>query len=124
MVVVEIRAPVYDEEVGAIRWHGCGLVRADGDDLDIFCSAGEPVIDANLTIIDPATNRRISGDDDPEAWARNLPSAFRHGDLVAVIVIDTDPVAPWDAPEDSSPSPVIPSPPVTRLYAEASARRT
>ncbi len=120
MVEVEIRSPVYDTESGSITWRGRAIVRADGGNLEIH-----PVdlpVDLNLVVVDLASGRQISGHDDPELWARNLPQAFRSGDLVAAVLQDTDPPAePW-MPDDRRP-PVIPAPPrPARQEAPASLR--
>ncbi len=62
-------------------------------------------------MLDLRTGKPLLADDDPEAWTRNLPFAYRAGDLVAVVVIDTDPpeVPVEPAPPDDLPS--IPAPP-------------
>lgn len=110
MVVVEIRSPVYDEESSQIEWRGRALVKADGVDLEIYGEA-DLLAAEELAVLDLQTGKPLLADDDPEAWARNLPFAYRAGDLVAVVVIDTDPpeVPVEPAPSDDLPS--IPAPP-------------
>jgi hypothetical protein len=108
MVAVEIRTPVYDEESGQITWRGRAIVRANGGDLDIY--PDEQVIDKDLPLLDIATGKQIRGADNPEVWARNLPHAYRAGDLVAVVLIDTD--SSEELKQSDSPSPPsIPVPP-------------
>lgn len=112
MVAVEIRTPFHDEEAGEIVWRGLALVRADGDTLAIY--GDRTVVDPEIPVIDIATGKQLRGTDDPETWARNLPYAFRAGDLVAAVVIDTDQPAPVaQTPQDL---PKIPAPPsATRI---------
>jgi hypothetical protein len=43
-------------------------------------------IDLSLPIVEPESGRRLLFHDDPEAWARNLPLAYRGGDIVAELV--------------------------------------
>lgn len=109
MVVVEIRTPAYDEESRAVAWRSRAIARADGDDLQIL---GDATLlgDDNLTVVDMATGRQLSRSHDPEGWTRNLPHAYRAGDLVAVVVVDTDPPAPGAEPEPRHKLPVIPAP--------------
>lgn len=110
MVVVEIRSPVYDEESSQVEWRLHALVKAEGAQLEI---TGNPMVlgDQNLTVVDVRTGKRLSRDDDPEVWARNLPYAYRAGDLVAHVVVDTD--APEIPVEPLTPRdlPVVPTPP-------------
>lgn len=109
MVVVEIRAPRYDEESGSVVWKPLAFVKADGGDIEIH---GETVLLDDLMVIDIATNKRLGKDDAPEVWARNLPYAFRAGDLVAAVIVDTDPPAVSADPDGPRQDlPIIPAPP-------------
>ena len=56
------------------------------------------------------TGKSVDPLDDPEEWARNLPSAYRSGDLVAVIQRDDRPPA-LDVPIGRENEPAIPDPP-------------
>ncbi len=119
MVAVEIRTPVYDEESNKVTWHGRAIVRAEGETLDIY--GDHEVIDAGISIVDPQTGRSIRGMEDPEAWARSLPCAYRSGDLIAVVLVDTDPpehAAP-DAARTQREVPTIPAPPRSLVDAMA-----
>lgn len=118
MVGVEIRTPIYDEESHQFTWRGCAFIRAEGDTLDIIGDAS--LVDPDLPIVDASTGRQLRGTDNPEAWARNLPYAYRSGDLLAVVAIDTDGRSEAGPVEHEIPA--IPSPPeVTRLVESASA---
>lgn len=109
MVVVELRAPVYDEEAGEIVWRSRAIVRAHRDGLQVM---GEEMLlgDETMTVIDLASGRRLSRADDPEGFTRNLPYAYRSGDLVAVVVIDSDSREPPPAGEDPRTLPVLSAP--------------
>jgi hypothetical protein len=110
MVVVEIRAPVYDEESSQVEWRLRALVKVDGEQLDI---TGEPLVvgDDTLTVVDIRTGKLLSRTHEPEAWTRNLPYAYRAGDLVAQVIIDTDPSQAPNEPEPSRDLPNVPAPP-------------
>lgn len=110
MVVVEIRTPIYDEESSHITWQGLALVKADGQDLDIYGDANLVAAD-EPGVLDLATGKQLLSNEDPEAWARNLPAAYRAGDLVAVVVLDTDPPEDVQSPVQPDDLPNIPIPP-------------
>jgi len=112
MLEVEIRTPLYDEEAGQVKWRVLALVRADGDDLTIYRQDESEVISTEMPVIDAATGSRVTAAEDPERWVRNLPDAYRSGDLVAIVLTDTDAPAPTERPEDAATSaPRIPAPP-------------
>jgi hypothetical protein len=102
VVLVEIHSPVYDEEAGSARLVWRASVKADADQLEI-AGDGHIVAMGELPVLDAATGKQLSGFDDPERWARNLPYAFRAGDLVASVLRDDDPVTDTSSPEDDSP---------------------
>ena len=110
MVEVEIRSPVYDEEEGRIAWRALALVRADGDELSIYQE--KPVIDVAMRVLDVATGKSVSAADEPKAWVRSLPFAYRAGDLVAVLLVDSDDVADPPHPGDcgEAAAPQVPAP--------------
>jgi hypothetical protein len=109
MVVVEIRTPIYDEESSEITWRGLALVKADGQSLDIYGDADLVAVD-EPGILDLATGKQLLASENPEVWARNLPAAFRAGDFVAVVVLDTDPPEDAHAPVQPDDLPSIPMP--------------
>jgi hypothetical protein len=49
----------------------------------------------DIEVLDVASGQSVTFDADPERWARNLPQAFRSGDLVCEVVDDAaaDPAA-------------------------------
>lgn len=112
MVIVEILAPIYDEESGQVEWRKRALVKADGGELNI-CGDEELLGDETMTVVEPSSRRKIDRTDDPEGWARNLPHAFRAGDLVAVVRAgdSAEPPAETDPPRDL---PIVPKPPASQ----------
>jgi hypothetical protein len=110
MVVVEIRAPVYDEESSQVEWRLRAIVKAEDAHLEI---SGNPTVlgDDSLTVVDVETGKQLVRSDDPEAWTRNLPHAYRAGDLVAHVVIDTDPPEMSVEPGPPRDLPVVSAPP-------------
>jgi hypothetical protein len=111
MVEVEIRTPIYDEESQEIVWRPLALVRADGDDLEVFGDGSCVPLDP---VVSMSSGKSVEAADNPEEWARNLPYAYRSGDLAAVIRRDDDPPA-LEAPEEIADEPAIPEPPMPVL---------
>jgi hypothetical protein len=109
MVVVSIRSPFYDEEAGEQRFRQRVTVIAQGNRLEI---QGESalVADGMLPVIDMATGQQVAASEDAEAWARNLPYAFRAGDIIADILVDTTPTTATNGDVESDPRepPTIP----------------
>lgn len=114
MVKVEIRTPTYNEESQAIESVLLAIVEADGSRLEIegdkSCVPLDPVVSAT-------TGRRLDASSEPEEWARNLPGAYRAGDLIAVIRHDDAPPE-QEIPDDSESEPAIPDPP-TPVFMDA-----
>jgi hypothetical protein len=111
MVEVEIRTPVYDEEASQITWRRRALVRAEGNDLVIYTDGEGVVLPDNMLVLDLETGEQLRQADDPERWARNLPHAYRNGDLVAVVLADTEPAPAHARPNTATTVPTIPAPP-------------
>jgi len=109
MVVVEIRSPVVDDESGGVRWIVCAMVHADGDRLEYSDPNG--VLDPEMPVLDVVTRRQVVGSNEPEAWARNLPHAFRAGDMVAAVLTDTDPPEALAKLDEPTAPPRVPEPP-------------
>jgi hypothetical protein len=123
MVLVEIHSPVYDEEAGSTRLLWRTTVRASGDDFEI--QGDSDIVEGGaLPVVDVLTGKQLQIDDDPERWARNLPYAFRAGDLLVSIVADSSAPAD-DAPEPEIPRdpPSIPAPPAADLSSSVTAGR-
>jgi hypothetical protein len=111
MVEVEIRSPVYDEEASQIKWRRRALVRAEGSDLVIYTDGEGIVLPDDMPVLDLETGAQLRQGDDPERWARNLPHAYRNGDLVAVVLMDSDAPSAQAAPRRGGTAPSIPAPP-------------
>lgn len=111
MVVVEIRAPVYDEEAGRADWVACAMVFANGA-AEVSIVDAHGVLNTAIPVVDAVTGRQVRFADDAERWARNLPSAFRAGDLVAVVLADAErpgqssAAAPAEIPSVPAPPPL------------------
>jgi hypothetical protein len=111
MVEVEIRSPIYDEEASQITWRRRALVRADGTDLVVYSDGEGVVLPADMLVLDLDTGEQLRQADDPERWARNLPHAYRNGDLVAVVLADSEAASEEPATQRNTEAPSIPAPP-------------
>ena len=112
MVEVEIRTPGYNEETQELEWNAVSLVRAEDGSLTIY---GDESAIPQDSVMNPATGGPVHFNDDPEEWARNLPHAYRAGDLVAVVLRD-DNAATVEEAEPEHHEPEIPEPPAAAVF--------
>lgn len=114
MVVVVIRSLFYDEEAGDQKFRQRATVLAEGMWFEI---KGEKALVAGgaLPVIDVSTGKQVRASDNAEVWARNLPSAFRAGDLIAEIVQDPSSKRHSEVHDESRKPPRISSPTDTSL---------
>jgi hypothetical protein len=89
MVTVELRA----KHIGSDRleWETISVLRADERHVELTGDADK--LDRSLPVISLTSGRRLHYEDDPEEWARSLPTVYNAPDLLAVVVEDTDPPA-------------------------------
>ena len=85
MVEVELRTPHYDPSTRSVEWHMVATIRVDVRD-----EIG--VLDFHVPVVSLRSGEQVRFEDDPEEWARNLVTAYRAPDLVAVVVSDDDAV--------------------------------
>jgi hypothetical protein len=110
VVEVQIRRPIPNEESQAIDWEVLAVVTADGSRVEIDGDASYVLRDMIVSVY---TGQRVDPGSDAEGWARNLPFAYRSGDLVAVIRRDDDaPEHEVPSPEASVDEPAVPEPPI------------
>lgn len=113
MVEVQIRRPVPNEESQVIDWEVLAVITADGSTVEIAGDAAYVLRDVVLSVY---TGQRVDPGSNPEEWARNLPFAYRSGDLVAVIRRDDDaPEHEPSNPEAMVDEPAIPEPEASEL---------
>lgn len=85
--MIEIRFSAPHSENGRIEWELVALLRVDGTQLTI--DGDQDFADAcDIEVLDIDSGQTVTFDADPERWARNLPYAFRSGDLVCEIAHD------------------------------------
>lgn len=97
MVEFEMRAPVPDKAGHEIEWRTLTRVRIEGEHVDV--EGDERIVDFSVPVTSLRTGEQLIFEDNKEEWARNLPDAYRSGDLVVVILGDDDPLTPADIPE-------------------------
>lgn len=90
MVALEIKAPQFDSDRETVDWDAVAWLKVSGHDYELDDPSG--VIDLSLPVLNLRTSRKLSFTDEPEEWARNLPTAYRGPELIAVVVDDDDPV--------------------------------
>lgn len=86
--MIEIQFSVPDRSHGEVKWHVVAQLQVDGTHMEIH---GDPDFGEvrDIEVLDVETGQSVTFDADPERWARNLPQAFRSGDLVCEVVSDS-----------------------------------
>jgi hypothetical protein len=83
MIEIQFRVPerVHNE----LEWHVVATLRIDGTHMEL--DGDQDFIEVrDIEVLDVETGQSVTFDADPERWARNLPQAFRSGDLVCEVV--------------------------------------
>ena len=108
MVEVEIRSPRFSDESRVVEWRGLARVCADGTDIRV---GGDESVVHMAPVVSLSLGKSVHPRDNPEEWARNLPQAYRSGDLVAVLIRDDAAPAVQHQPDVVEPE--IPEPPAS-----------
>jgi hypothetical protein len=79
MIEITFTAPRrYD---GVVEWDLIAVLHIEGTHLEVEGDQGFAEV-RDIELLDVDTGQTVTFDADPERWARNLPQAFRSGDLV------------------------------------------
>jgi hypothetical protein len=89
MVRVDICRPRFGSHDAS--WEPIASLSVNGAEIELHDP--DHVVDRELSVIDPDGGRTIRLEDDPEGWARHLPSTYRGPELLAVVVSDSQPRA-------------------------------
>jgi hypothetical protein len=86
--MVEIQFTVPNRHHGDLEWEVVATVRIDGLRLEVEGDQDFAEV-RDIEVLDVETGQSLTFDADPERWARNLPQAFRSGDLVCRVSSDS-----------------------------------
>jgi len=90
--MIEIRFKTPRRRDGGLEWDHVAVVRVDGTRFELEGDQDFAEI-RDIEVLDVETGQSVTYDADPERWARNLPQAFRSGDLVCEVFDDSAPSA-------------------------------
>jgi hypothetical protein len=79
--MIEIRFIAPRRRDHQLDWDLIATVRVDGTRFEIEGDQDFAEV-LDIEVLDVASGQSVTFDADPERWARNLPQAFRSGDLV------------------------------------------
>jgi hypothetical protein len=99
MVTVVIATREWDPARREVKQVDRAKFTIDGRHVEISGDADYIALD--IPVVEPETGKQLLFHEDPEAWAANLPYAFRSGDIVVEVVPVAVPVpvpAPAPAP--------------------------
>lgn len=85
--MIELNFSAPRRQDGELEWDRIAVLRVDGTHFEI---EGDPDFAeaCDIEVLDVESGQTVSYDADPERWARNLPNAFRSGDLVCRVTHD------------------------------------
>ncbi len=86
--MIELRFMTPRRRGDELDWDVVAIVRVDGTHFELEGDQDFAEI-RDIEVLDVASGQSVSFDADPERWARNLPQAFRSGDLVCEVVGDS-----------------------------------
>lgn len=87
MVTVELRTQHVESD--HVEWETIVSLRVDGSHVHVEGDGDK--LDRSLPVISVTSGRRLQYEDDPEEWARSLPTLYHAPDFMAVVVDDSDP---------------------------------
>jgi hypothetical protein len=90
MIEITFTAPRHHD--GAVAWEVVAVLHIDGTHLEVEGDQDFAEV-RDIELLDEDTGQTVAFDVDPERWARNLPQAFRSGDLVCHVTGDSAPHA-------------------------------
>lgn len=90
MIRTAIQTPRFDPDAVEVAWETLVELTVMDGELSLDGDAG--LLDFGVPIVNLRNGETIRYDDDPEEWVRFLPSAYRSGDLVAVVLEDDHPL--------------------------------
>jgi len=101
MVALEIRSPRFDHDRDTVDWQAVAWLQVHGQDYELADPSG--VVDLSLPVLNLRTGEKLTFAEEPEEWARSLPTAYRGPELIAVIVDDDNPIPSAHVDVDREP---------------------
>jgi hypothetical protein len=86
--MIELQFTVPNRNHGELEWEVVATLRVDGPQLEVEGDRCFAEV-RDIEVLDVETGQSLTFDADPERWARNLPQAFRSGDLVCRVTADS-----------------------------------
>lgn len=86
--MIEIQFAVPKRHHGNLEWDVVATLHADGPHLEVEGDQSFAEV-RDIEVLDVETGKSLTFDAAPERWARNLPQAFRSGDLVCRVSADS-----------------------------------
>jgi hypothetical protein len=86
--MIELQFTVPNRHHGDLEWDVVATLRVDGPHMKVEGDQSFAEV-RDIEVLDVETGQAVTFDADPEHWARNLPQAFRSGDLVCRVTVDS-----------------------------------
>ena len=86
--MIELQFTVPNRNHGELGWDVVATLLVDGVHFEVEGDESFAEV-RDIEVLDVDTGQSLTFDADPERWARNLPQAFRSGDLVCRVTADS-----------------------------------
>ncbi len=86
--MIEIQFSTPHRQQDALEWEVVATLHVDGTTFSVDGDQDFAEV-RDITVLDVDSGQTVSFDGDPMRWARNLPQAFRSGDIACRVVSDT-----------------------------------
>lgn len=90
--MIEITFTAPHRRHGVVEWQVIAVLHIEGAHLEVEGDQDLAEV-RDIELLDVDTGQTVTFDADPARWARNLPQAFRSGDLVCNVTGDAAPQA-------------------------------
>jgi hypothetical protein len=85
--MIEITFTAPHRRHGVVEWEVVAVLHIEGTHLEVEGDQDFAEV-RDIELLDEDTGQTVTFDADPSRWARNLPQAFRSGDLVCRVTAD------------------------------------
>jgi hypothetical protein len=86
--MIELQLTVPNRHQGDLEWGVVATLHVDGPHLEVEGDQSFAEV-RDIEVLDVDTGQSLTFDAHSERWARNLPQAFRSGDLVCRVTVDS-----------------------------------
>jgi hypothetical protein len=85
MVLLKFTSPHWDPHAKTMGYFHLADVWVSGQEVHV--EGDGSVFSTTIPVVEPESGVRLTFEEDPERWARSLPTAYRSGDLLVSAIV-------------------------------------